>query len=525
MKKKIGIGIVAILLLASSMLVVEAGKPGDDPQPRGAVAQVAIYTGAGTWDDGIVAFENFLDWKGITWGEVGYKDINNGALSGYDVVYFPGGDAYQYKKWVDEPYVQTFVNNGGGYLGICAGAYFACDRIDWEGDTYEYYLDLYMGIGYGAIDPIVPWADYDMSWYTMNLANPLCQWEPSQQYGMYYGGPAFYPDAGQSQDVICTYDEYYNDAAAINFEYGSGHVALFGPHFEIEEDDTRDGTTFGDEFDDLGTDWTILWTTMDYLLGNPISQPPGTEPPDTEAPVINWVTDSPDPQTAGQDVTITAYVTDNEAVDEVYAVCNGNNYPMAFDGNNYICTITTGQAGGETELFFDGFESGFDWYVWGPGKPWQASSDDPYEGASSAYVKKTGAGNPTYMEKTIDTSGCTGLTLSYYRQLKGFDVADDFSCEYYDGSWHTLEYVNSENGGYEYREYTLPSSCENNPNFKIRFMAECGAVTEKAYVDNVLVTYQGTGANWDTGLYPYTVYADDPSGNEATPVGGDFTLI
>ena len=59
-------------------------------------ANVAIYTdnGVGTWEDGINAFEIFLDWKGISHERILALDINNTDLRPlYDAIYFPGGYA------------------------------------------------------------------------------------------------------------------------------------------------------------------------------------------------------------------------------------------------------------------------------------------------------------------------------------------------------------------------------------------------------------------------------------------------
>ena len=246
--------------------------------------------------------------------------------------------------------------------------------------------------------------------------------------------------------------------------------------------------------------------------------------PDTEAPVIAWVSDSPDPCPAGTDVTFQAEVTDNEAVDDVWINVLGEDQVMTnIGGNIWQYIMSTGQMSQGT-LFLDDFESGFTWTTYGTGKAWNTGSGG--NPGSAAWVKKTGSGKYSYFEKTFDTTDATGLTLKYDRKIKGFDAADDFGCEYYDGTWHYLEHQGSgrENGGFVHKEYTLPASCENNPNLKIRFMAVCGAVSEEAWVDNVEITAT-IDTGMDPGAYPYTVYADDPAGNDAIPVGGVFNII
>jgi len=496
----------------------------------GTVANVLVYAGPGSWGDGITAFENFLTYKGLTYQEQSYSYINNNDLRGkFDVIYFPGGDAYQYDRRINsagDNNIRNFVSNGGGYIGICAGAYFACDRILWEGGWQYYTLDLFMGYGYGAIDSIIPWSGYTMTWTTMNLANPLCTWELTKEYQMYYGGGAYYPDAGQSMNVIATYDSYNNDPAMINFGYGSGHVVMFGPHPEIEEDDTRDGTAFGDQFEDLGTDWNIMWTCMDYLRNVPITQPPGTIPPDEIPPVINWVSDSPDPSVSGNPVTITAEVVDNVGVGDVWVNVLGNNYPMTAIGNDqYQYTMST--AGGSTEVLFDGFEGTWGWTVAGTGALWAKSTASAYQGSYSAYVKQTGVGKVTTMTKTISTVGYTGITLTFYRKVVGFDVTDEYKAEWSDGTnWYVLEQSGSgsmNDGSYVLRTYNLPTGANNNPNLKLRFSADCGAVSEWASIDNVRLV--GTGSGMSPGTYGYTVYAEDLRENQATPVAGEIHIV
>jgi len=249
------------------------------------IADVLIYSGAGAGSEGIVAFEKFLDLKGLTWLECDDTYIeNNNLVDDFDVIHFPGGNSGYYVDDINSiglQHIRDFISAGGGYIGICAGGYFACDRIVWEGSTYDHPLDLFSGVGYGAIDEIAPWPNYAMTTITINTSNPINRYESSSEYILYSGGAAFYPDEGQEMNVIGTYDLLNDDPAMINFRYGDGRVILFGPHPELEEDSTRDGVVFGDDLLDLGTDWDLLWTCMDWLMGVPISEPPVSLPPCT----------------------------------------------------------------------------------------------------------------------------------------------------------------------------------------------------------------------------------------------------
>ena len=242
---------------------------------------IAIYTddGVGTWPDGIIAFEQFLDWKGITHQRITAPQINTGDLSqDFKAIYFPGGYAWYYKAAFNEDglnNIRNLVSGGGGYIGMCAGAYFACDSVDWEEDgVLDYPLDLFDGVGRGAINAIAPWDNYTMTTINLNPANPINQYSAPQEVTLYYGGPVFDPHHGVDLDTTATWDAYFDLPAIINFNYEQGRVLLIGPHPEIEEDHDRDSTDFAQELDDEGSEWPWLWSAVDWLLGDPITTPP-----------------------------------------------------------------------------------------------------------------------------------------------------------------------------------------------------------------------------------------------------------
>jgi glutamine amidotransferase-like uncharacterized protein len=234
----------------------------------------------GAWEDGIVAFEAFLDWKGVSHNRVTSHEINTVELRNYyRVIYFPGGDADYYNADISSSgidHIRKLVFNGGGYIGICAGAEFACDRLVWQGKAYDYPLDLFMGEAVGPIDRLAVWPENAMVTVAMNPDDGINAYEPRSEEILYWGGTAFRAFPGTECDTVATYTADDNSIAVVKFLYGSGRVVLVSPHPEIEESSTRDGTDVAREYDDEGSDWNFLWAATDWLLGKPVSTPAGT---------------------------------------------------------------------------------------------------------------------------------------------------------------------------------------------------------------------------------------------------------
>ena len=245
-----------------------------------ASVDVAVYMDSGAWEDGVIAFEHFLDWKGLTHLRVDAARVNASSLSAeFRCLYVPGGYSYDYQKKITtrgEQNIRDLVGSGGAYIGICAGAFFAADHVDWEGGNYPYTLGLFKGTAKGALSEIKPWPEYGMTTITTNPEHPISRNQPRTLNTMYFGGPAFIPDPGFEVDTIATWDAAKQQCAIIAFPYGSGRVLLVGPHPEIEENDARDGTVFGTELTDPESEWGLLWRATDWLLGRPITDTAAT---------------------------------------------------------------------------------------------------------------------------------------------------------------------------------------------------------------------------------------------------------
>lgn len=236
---------------------------------------VLIYSDDGTWEEGIIALEHFFDNQNVTHKRIYAVDLNTDIWNKQaDAILFPGGYSYNYQLAISLAAVDSirnYVAKGGGYIGICAGAYFASKTVAWEGESYPYELGLFDGTATGSLNYVAPWPSYVMTDVKLNKNNSITQNKPNKISVLYYGGPIFTPNSGVEIDTIATWNSADNTPAIINFEYEKGRVLLLGPHLEVEESDDRDGTAFAAELDDIESDWDVLENGYKWLTNSVVT--------------------------------------------------------------------------------------------------------------------------------------------------------------------------------------------------------------------------------------------------------------
>jgi len=238
-------------------------------------ARVAVYNGRGVWASGRTAIENMFKWMNASVTLVYPEDIKNGSLINFDLLVIPGGNAGPYNEDLGldgASEIRDFVSNGGAFIGICAGGYYACDYIIWEGVRYEYVLDLFPGCGVGPLEtiPYLGGLNYNMTKIQMvNHTHRITANEPEYEWILYYGGAEYFAYEGADVTVLGRYTVNGQNPAIVAFEYGLGRVFLTGPHPEIEEDSTRDGVGWGDWMDDRGSEWPLMYEAFKWLLWSP----------------------------------------------------------------------------------------------------------------------------------------------------------------------------------------------------------------------------------------------------------------
>ncbi len=128
---------VHTLLDALGMAAGDRNRMVPAARPTADTVYAAVYDGPGTRTNKVPPrFERILDPAAdVLLRRVAPADIREGALDQFDTVIFPGGSGSGQAKGLREAgrqAVRRFVRRGGGYVGVCAGAYLATANYDWS---------------------------------------------------------------------------------------------------------------------------------------------------------------------------------------------------------------------------------------------------------------------------------------------------------------------------------------------------------------------------------------------------------
>ena len=153
-----------------------------------------------------------------------------------DILIIPGGrdrpyDAALRGKGNDR--IRSFVERGGLYIGLCAGAYYGCAKVIFDpGYPLEVIEDRELAFFPGAaVGPAYGLGTYD---YKSNRGAraTLLETEKSSLHCYYNGGCTFEGDFSRCHIIARYSDLPQNPPAIISCPVGRGHAILSGPHIE-----------------------------------------------------------------------------------------------------------------------------------------------------------------------------------------------------------------------------------------------------------------------------------------------------
>ncbi|MDJ0974082.1 MAG: succinylglutamate desuccinylase/aspartoacylase family protein [Planctomycetota bacterium] len=122
-------------------LLVHLGMLSPETPPDGVRATegskilVGLYDSLGASGPGVPKLTRQLaEAEGIEAVRIGPEEVRSGGIFACDVLLFPGGLGSKQGRNIDaagRERVRAFIDGGGGYVGICAGAYLALDGYTW----------------------------------------------------------------------------------------------------------------------------------------------------------------------------------------------------------------------------------------------------------------------------------------------------------------------------------------------------------------------------------------------------------
>jgi len=182
---------------------------------------VCIYAGAGA----VLArdVEVALNRLALTYRQVDEQDIRGGGLGDCSLLIVPGGYTARYVDALGEEgfeQIRGFVARGGGYIGICAGAYIAARNVEVPGrlsglGIIEIENERKAGQGLRTITIVKP-------------EHPVAKGYEGKVNIWYQNGPMM--KASQGVETLAVYDG--GGGAIVCSTYGQGKVVIFSPHPE-----------------------------------------------------------------------------------------------------------------------------------------------------------------------------------------------------------------------------------------------------------------------------------------------------
>ncbi|CAH8599387.1 unnamed protein product [Schistosoma turkestanicum] len=205
--------------------------------------QIQIYNDLGTSERSLIHLKNAFRHLTLNYSiqEINGTMINNQHLIQTDLLCFGGGYDLGYLKSLQLTgclKIHNFIKHRmGKYLGICAGAYFACDYCQFDvGGPLEVcgerHIKLFEGIGSG---PVFPGFQYnsEMGSYAVSIQAVSKHLIPQTAIVYYNGGCSFELDNWTNSKVLYTYSTN-GKPAIIYSKLGNGCGILSGVHMEYD---------------------------------------------------------------------------------------------------------------------------------------------------------------------------------------------------------------------------------------------------------------------------------------------------
>lgn len=249
---KIIISIFKTILLFLSFIIIYSCSKADSIDSRfvfsndeSSLIKLAVYIDYGTWDECKETTEEMLKEMRCNYTIINKDSILNNCLNHYDLLYMTAGNGTKYKNHLGSDGMENIVeytSQGGGYIGICGGAYFAASKTIWRGWADEPRINYQVG-GLGIFDGIAdgPIEDFAPSYEDKQCKIKITDTNHAISKNLsdiiepyYHHGPVFIPYNDTSITVIGK-SLNGNHALIVAFEHNEGKVVLSSAHPEWDD--------------------------------------------------------------------------------------------------------------------------------------------------------------------------------------------------------------------------------------------------------------------------------------------------
>jgi len=232
----------AIAVFAKSHLPAKEREPasGEASKQTGKIA-VGVYLdkGAGPSANDLLRALSTNEQVSVT--KLTAEQIRSGGLAGLDILIHPGGSGGQQGRNLDEPgrvKIRDFIREGGGYIGICAGAYLATGHYPWSLSLLDAKVidTQHWNRGKGAVEIELTPAGREI----LRTANPRFQIHYAQGPLL---APANRPEIEDYEALASFKTEIAKNGAPAGVmigttaiargHFGQGRVICFSPHPEL----------------------------------------------------------------------------------------------------------------------------------------------------------------------------------------------------------------------------------------------------------------------------------------------------
>ena len=170
--------------------------------------------------------------------------ISDSCFHEAKLLIIPGGRDLPYVKKLNgqgNQNIKKFVKNGGNFLGIGAGAYFASAYCNFEEGTdlevcEPRELGFFPGTAKGSVYPGFQYDTVESS-RVVNIIMEQGENTPRETYPVYFnGGCEFVLEPKGNVNCVAVYEEFPNKVAIVSSQYGKGTAILSGVHPEKHPD-------------------------------------------------------------------------------------------------------------------------------------------------------------------------------------------------------------------------------------------------------------------------------------------------